>query len=245
MISNRQKIIVVLIVVLAVLLYFAPKTPNESKEKIQEEVIANNEDFAASFQEALKKATSEQKGLFNRIQEGLIKAQRENTEKSWMTSSDDFLRGARFIQDDNKATLYKGAINGYRKVLELNPNNLSAKTNLGTAMVESASLLGKQPMEGISLLREVIQKDSNNIEAILQLGLFSITSQQYSKAIERFNQILRIDSSKIYMYVYLGDTYIAMGDKLNAINNYEKYKSQVKDTLVKKDIEEYIKKLKQ
>lgn len=245
MISSRQKIIVLLAITLAVLLYFAPKTIPESKEKLQAEAIADNADFNTSFQEALKKATSEQQGLFSRIQEGLIEAQKENTEKAWVTSSDNFMRGARFVQDDSKATLYQGAINGYKKVLELNPDNLSAKTNLGTAMVESASLLGKQPMEGITLLREVIQKDSSNTEAILQLGLFSITSQQYSKAVERFNQILRIDSSKIDMYVYLGDTYVAMGDKQNAINNYEKYKNLVKDTLIKKDIEEYIKKLKQ
>ena len=106
-------------------------------------------------------------------------------------------------------------------------------------------MTGIQPMKGITLLREVIQKDSNNIDANLQLGLFSVTSQQFSKAIERFNRILRIDSTHIDMYVYLGDTYIQMGEKQKAIESFENYKTRVKDTLIIKDIGEYIKKLKQ
>ena len=140
--------------------------------------------------------------------------------------------------------LYKGAINGFEKALGFNPDNLLAKINLGTSIVKSSALLGNQPMKGITLLREVIQKDSNNIEANLQLGLFSVSSQQFDKAIERFQRILRIDSTHIDMYVYLGDTYLTMGEKQKAIESYENYKIRVKDTLIIKDIDEYIKKLK-
>jgi lipopolysaccharide biosynthesis regulator YciM len=106
-------------------------------------------------------------------------------------------------------------------------------------------MLGTQPMTGITLIREVVASDSANIEANLQLGLFSVTSRQFDKAIERFQKILRIDSTHIDMYVYLGDTYLTMGEKQKAIESYENYKIRVKDPLIVKDIDEYIKKLKQ
>ena len=240
MISSKQKLVILLSVVLAVLLYFAPKMASEAKQTEK-----TDSDFATSFEDAMKNVPAEQKEIFNRIETSLRKAKTDNNEQSWFASATDFLKGARLIQDDKKTTLYKGAIHGFEKTLEFNPDNLSAKTNLGTAIVESSSLLGNQPMKGITLLREVIQMDSNNIEANLQLGLFSVTSQQFGKAIERFNRILRIDSSHIDMYVYLGDTYLTMGDKPKAIESYENYKTRVKDTLIIKDIDQYIKKLKQ
>ena len=225
---------------LAVLLYFAPKLPSEAKQEAKESA-----DFTASFENALKTASSDQKDIYDRLQKGLIKAQTDNNEEAWLASANDFLKGARLVPDDKKAPLYKGAINGFEKVLGLDPGNLPAKTSLGTAIVESSSMLGNQPMKGITLLREVIAKDSNNIDANLQLGLFSVTSQQFDKAIERFKRILRIDSTHIDMYVYLGDTYLTMGQKDKAIDSYENYKTRVKDTLIVKDIDEYIKKLKQ
>ncbi|MBI4929952.1 MAG: hypothetical protein HY841_04255 [Bacteroidetes bacterium] len=225
---------------MAALLYFAPKIQSEAKQNEKE-----NSDFTSSFEEALKNAPSEQKDIFARLETGLKKAEADNNEQSWLASANDFLKGAQLIKSDKKATLYIGAIKGFEKALKFSPENLSIKTNLGTAIVESSSLIGNQPMKGITLLREVIQKDSNNIEANLQLGLFSVTSQQFQKAIERFNRILRIDSTHIDMYVYLGDTYIQMGEKQKAIESYENYKTRVKDTLIIKDIDEYIKKLKQ
>ena len=237
----RQKIIILLGVALAVLLYFAPKI---STEKKAEGDSKDNADFVSSFEEAKKSLSPEQKTIFDRVEKSLKKAETDNNEQSWLASAEDFLKGARLIQGDKKAVLYKGAMDGFEKVLALNPENLSAKTNLGTAIVESSSMTGTQPMKGITLLREVIQKDSNNIDANLQLGLFSVTSQQFDKAIERFKRILRIDSTHIDMYVYLGDTYIQMGEKKKAIENYENYKTRVKDTLIIKDIDQYIKKLK-
>lgn len=237
----RQKFIILLAVALAVLLYFAPKLPDK---KNSEGASAANAGFISLFENARKTLTSEEKKIFVHVENSLKKAEAEKTEMAWISSADDFLKGARLIQGDKKTVLYKGAIDGYEKALALNPENLSVKTNLGTVIVESSSLLGTQPMKGISLLREVIQKDSNNIEANLQLGLFSVTSQQFDKAIERFKRILRIDSTRMDMYAYLGDTYLQMGEKQKAIASYENYKARVKDTLIIKNVDQYIKKIK-
>lgn len=238
--NSRQILIVLLTVILAVLIYLAPKQGAEKKAE-----PATEGDFSVRLDEARKKASPEQVKIFDRLDEKLKQAEKDNTEQSWQASSNEFLKAARYFQDANKAMLYKAAISGFEKVLALNPDNLSAKTGLGSAIVEGSSVLGEQPMRGITLIREVIAKDSLNIEANLQLGLFSVTSRQFDKAIERFQRILRIDSTHIDMYVYLGDTYMSMGEKEKAIDSYENYKIRVNDTLVSKDIDEYIKKLKQ
>lgn len=268
----KQKLVIILSIVLAVLLYLAPK-------QLQEEQTIIAADYSSLIEEAKKNLAPEKKTAVEKLEKEAIEekevknkiilldslrkfwlhnkhpaiyaaygksvAEVANTEQDWMAAADDFMKAGRFSKDANKATMYKGAIECYEKTLAMNPANLSAKTKLGTCYVESASLLGNQPMKGISLLREVIGQDSTNIEANLQLGLFSVTSQQFDKAIDRFRRILKIDSTHIDMYVYLGDTYIQMGDKANAIENYENYRKRVKDSLIVKDIEEYIKKLKQ
>ncbi|TAL56328.1 MAG: hypothetical protein EPN85_15085 [Bacteroidetes bacterium] len=238
--SSKQILIILLTVVLAVLIYLAPKMSSGKKAAPD-----TGGDFSAQFEEAKKSLSEEQKRIFERLEEKLHRAEKDNNEQSWQTCGNEFLKAARFFQDANKVVLYKGAISGFEKVLALNPKNLSAKTSLGSAIVEGSSVLGIQPMAGITLIREVVAADSANIEANLQLGLFSVTSRQFDKAIERFQRILRIDSTHIDMYVYLGDTYMTMGEKQKAIDSYENYKTRVKDTLIIKDIDEYIKKLKQ
>ena len=272
--TSKQKLIILLAVVLSVLIYFAPKLPSEKKQEVSE-----NSDYSSLIAEAKKNLSAEQRSVVDKLQNqasneeagnkkvilydslkniwlsyknpymyavyGQSVAEIDNTEKSWLNAADAFMKAAKFSNDANKANLYKSAIKDFGKVLAMNPDNLSAKVKLGTCYVESASLLGNQPMTGITLLREVLQKDSTNIEANLQLGLFSVTSQQYDKAIARFQRILRIDSTHIDMYVYLGDTYLSMGKKKEAIESYENYKAKVKDTLIVRNIDNYIKKLKQ
>ena len=231
--------LVLLAVVLGMALYFVPTKPPAQTLSDEEK------DFSSSLENEGKKISGEQKIFFQSLEKKYADAVSLNTETAWLDAASGFLKGARFSQNDSKALYYKGAIVCFEKALEINPGNISAKTNLGTCIVESSALLGIQPMKGINLLREAVQQDSANIDAHLQLGIFSVTSRQFDKAIERFEKILTIDSSRIDMYVYLGDTHRAMGDKPKAIESYERYKSQVADTLIQNDIEEYIKKLKQ
>lgn len=203
-------------------------------------------DFTKSFEEAMKRIPQSdgRKDIFDLLKQGLANAQTVNNESSWMASADDFFKEARVLNDELKTILYKGSIMGFEKVLEFNPGNLTAKARLGASYVESASLLGNPPMKGIAILREVVKQDSNNIEANLQLGLFSVSSQQFDKAIERFNRILKIDSTQVDMYAYLGDVYMQMGNKPKAIESLENYKNRVKDNVTIRNIDNYIKKLK-
>lgn len=49
------------------------------------------------------------------------------------------------------------------------------------------------PMRGIGLLKEVLEEDPNNVQALYYLGVFSIQSGQYDKGVGRFQSILTIE----------------------------------------------------
>ncbi|MAJ50624.1 MAG: hypothetical protein CMB82_03285 [Flammeovirgaceae bacterium] len=90
-----------------------------------------------------------------------------------------------------------------RKVLTLitqrEADNLSAKTKLAMTLV-----ITENPMSGIMMLREVIEKDPENREALLSLGLLSVQSGQYERGVERFKKLLTLKEDDYEAMLYMG-----------------------------------------
>jgi cytochrome c-type biogenesis protein CcmH/NrfG len=141
---------------------------------------------------------------------------------------------------DLRPLLIDKSISAYTRAMELNPKNLSYKTQLGTCLVEGSS----NPMQGISYLREVLKEDSLNLEAHMQLGVFAIKSKQYDKAVNRFTTVLKIKPDYLEAYLYLGESQANMGKKEEAIKTLEKFKSLSNDTLITAEVDQFIKQLK-
>ena len=83
----------------------------------------------------------------------------------------------------------------------------NAQENINkTNSIESALELleGNNPMEGVFMLREILEKEPKNTQALYYLGGLSIQTAQYENAINRFNQIIAIDSSDKKAYLQLG-----------------------------------------
>jgi lipopolysaccharide biosynthesis regulator YciM len=90
-----------------------------------------------------------------------------------------------------------------RKVLTLitqkEVDNISAKTKLAMTLV-----ITENPMSGIMLLREVLEKDPKNREALLNLGLLSIQSGQYERGVERFEKLIALKEDDYEAMLYMG-----------------------------------------
>ena len=99
-------------------------------------------------------------------------------------------------------------------------------------------------MQGITLLREVVTANPDHEYAQLNLGLLSMKSGQYDKAIERFTRVLEINPARIDMYVYMGDAYARLGDNQKAISNLEMFTNLSGDREVVADVQNYINELK-
>jgi len=165
--------------------------------------------------------------------------------KDWYSAADRYLMATRFVKEtDQKIQLYESAKSAFEKTLQIEPENLDAKAGLGVSYVESAQLEGQPPMKGITLLKEVVAKDSTHINAQLNLGYFSVQSGQFDKAIERFETVKRIKPDFIEVYLDLADTYEKMGNKTEAIKNLEVYKSRLTDPVLIGEVEKYINELK-
>lgn len=170
------------------------------------------------------------------------KAKAVPTENNWLLAGDNYFKAFRLSKNQSKS-LIKGAVSSYEKVLALNSANLKAQTALGVAYVEGASVLGVMPMKGIGMLKEVLNSDPKNVDALTNLGYFAIQSGQYEKAIERFNTVLAIDSLNAEAYIYLTDVYLSQNQVQEGIKTLEKYKSLVNDPLAKQQVDEYIEEL--
>jgi len=153
----------------------------------------------------------------------LSKAARlENSEKSLTFAARNFFEVSREMNVPSiKGWMTEEAEALYNSALAINPANDSAKVGLGAVILFSGT---HSPMEGIKMIREVAEKDSTNMYAQFMLGYGAVISQQWDKAIERFNKVIRHEPENAEVVLLLAETYEQKGDKANARKWYLKAK---------------------
>jgi cytochrome c-type biogenesis protein CcmH/NrfG len=257
-VKKTQLLIIVAAVVLSVLLYFAPKHPDASADEKAESTSGNNAETIERFVNLAKgnlsadlKPKAEDKNndtlisFWDKNKRPDIAAfyfeKKASSATDWFKSGDRYYYSVRFIKDpDEMPVLYSSAMRCYEKGLKLEPNNTEAKIMLASCMVEGSS----DPMKGITLLREIEKTDSNNVTLQLNFAFFSVRSQQWDKAVRRFEKVIQIDSTYIEAYLHLADAYEQMGQKYKTIEALEKYRSKTDDALSREEIGKYIEQLK-
>ncbi|MEO6833148.1 MAG: tetratricopeptide repeat protein [Chitinophagaceae bacterium] len=128
------------------------------------------------------------------------------------------------------------AVKYLNEALALNPNNDTTKLALATAYIEGTGA----PMAGVSILREMITKNPDNIPANLLLGRLSIQSGQYDKAVERLEHVLTLDPKNREALYFLGEAQKGKGENDKAIATFRKLEGIVNNPDFTKDLEEYI-----
>jgi len=81
---------------------------------------------------------------------------------------------------------------------------------------------GPNPMEGITILRELIAKDSNNVDAHYYLGLFSVRSGQMDKAMSRFRKVLDLRPFDIRYQIEVGYQLFRLDSITRALQCFER-----------------------
>jgi len=139
-----------------------------------------------------------------------------NSEKVWFGMGKNFFDAEQTVTDQPTYNYFLSlSSKALAKVLEMDPgSNLEAMTDQAVNILESNT---QAPMEGVGLLRKVVQIDPDNRKALNYLGLFSMQSKQYDKAVERFEHLVKLgpDNNPDYPYYYrsLGQAYEATGKK--------------------------------
>jgi len=149
-------------------------------------------------------------------------AERKPDEKHWINAAFRYFDAFKISADSTfrKMNVEK-AIASYKKVLEINPKNLDAKTDLGICYAEGTN----SPMQGIMMLREVVQENPKHEMALFNLGVLSIKSGQYDKAVDRFEKVLEVNPNNKEARFLLGRTYLSMGKSDLALQNLQMIKN--------------------
>ena len=67
-------------------------------------------------------------------------------------------------------------------------------------------------MKGILQMRSLSEKYPDNADLQWNMGLFSIQSGQYEKAVARFENVINIDAQRLDAYMQLAISYLALKD---------------------------------
>lgn len=163
----------------------------------------------------------------------------ENTYPNWIKVGDRFTDAYQNTQDSLiQPALVQKAIFAFNKAVALNPASLDAKTGLGIAYVSGTG----SPMQGITLLLGVVKQDPNNVKANMNLGLFSMKSGQFEKAINRFKTVIA-QKPQPEAWFYLASSYENLGMKDEAITAYLKSKELAAEPSLSKFIDGKIQEL--
>lgn len=152
-------------------------------------------------------------------------AEKEPSLENWMKAGDLYTESYQHFTDTVMApVLVERAKRSYEEVLKLDEKNIDARTGLGTAMVN-----GPAPMAGITMLLDIVKEDPTNLKANYNLGLFSMRSKQFDKAVDRFNTVLKQTPNNAEVWFYLATSYENIGLKSDAISAFQKSKELAAD----------------
>lgn len=156
------------------------------------------------------------------------------TEANLLKTGDLYYEAYGFAVDNQKlANLGKKTREFYQKALDGNPNLLAAKANMAMTYVTTET-----PMQGIMLLRDVLKEDPTNELALFNMGLLSMRSGQYNRAVERFQAILSSHPDNTKAQFYLAISLSEMGRKDEARKLLAKVKEREKDPTIQAAIKE-------
>jgi tetratricopeptide (TPR) repeat protein len=166
-------------------------------------------------------------------------ARLENSEKSLTFAAHLFLENLRNESSD-QLRLWKAlqAKDLFERSLRINDKNDSTIVGLGACYIFGN--IADNPMEGILKVRQVTDKDSNNVFANMVLGHGSFISGQYDKAIDRFGKVVVIHPSNLEAVLMLAEVYERKADKTNAIKWYSNAKQITNNPDLKTALEKRI-----
>jgi tetratricopeptide (TPR) repeat protein len=159
-----------------------------------------------------------------------------NTEEGNLFASEIYFRAFNLSNDKVNAAKYASASREILTgILEENPDDFDIQTKIALTLVAS-----ENPMKGILMLREVSEKDPNNWGANFNLGLLSIQSGQYEKAVERFEKLIVIKSDDVQANFYLGVSLLELEKFEEANNIFTKVKQLSSDPTVLSAVDGYL-----
>ncbi|MES2479308.1 MAG: tetratricopeptide repeat protein [Bacteroidota bacterium] len=166
-----------------------------------------------------------------------LEAKLEKSEKKLTFAAQLFLDLARKEHSAELQTWEaSNAIACFDQILKLNPSNDSARLALAECYFGTG-----EAMKGVVLVKEITAKDPENKAANLLLGQQGLISQQFDKAKQRFETVLKNDPKNVEAMLGLAEALKGLGETQKAKALLEDCKKIINNPAFAKDIDEYIK----
>jgi len=168
-------------------------------------------------------------------------ARLENSEKSLTFAAHLLLSSLEDDHNSDQALMRWKALQAkdlFERSLRINPDNDSSKVGLGACYLFGS--ISQTPMEGINMIREVTERDSTNIFALMMMAKGAFISGQFDKATGRLKTVCRLQPDNIEAILLLADVYERTGDKPGAAEWYKKSLLYVKQPEARTAIEKRI-----
>ena len=166
-------------------------------------------------------------------------AEASETDSSFKQALDLYYQAFTFALDESRARTLGKKVRYYGEaMLRKNPAALEAKSQMAMTYLTTA-----EPMKGIQMLREVVAEDENNELALYNLGLLSMQSGQYDKAVDRFGRVVELNPDHLQAQFFLGVSYFETGKKKKARKQFERIKTLSDDPEVLANADNYLNKL--
>lgn len=161
-------------------------------------------------------------------------ANKVNDENSWYRAGQKYYEFSALTEDTGMMIYATNkAIYSFEKVVALNENNIEAKNSLAICYIKDDLDI----MKGVQILKDIVNRDSTNIQANYTLGMLSMRSGQMDKAVQRFETLTKLNPTNPDFYYFLGQCYMSLENKNQAIKAFETFQKLVPDMDAKKNIE--------
>lgn len=159
---------------------------------------------------------------------------------SWVEAGDKLYNSYKNYSDTLVTNnLLTFALASYETALESNKEDIAVRMKLAEAYVESP-----KPMDGIVIMREILDSLPNYTPALMTLGRLSLQTGQYDKAKERFVKILETNPVNTEALYFLALAEEGLGNIEECIRLLEVCKNLVNIPDFSKEIDEFITELK-
>ena len=166
-------------------------------------------------------------------------AQSFSTVSHWQKAGDAYFEAFTFALDRAKVNMLgQKARSAYELVLEQQPNNFDVKHNVAMILVSSSN-----PMQGIMMLREIIQSDPSNEKVLVSMGRMSINTGQFENAVMRFETLISYYPEHMEGNFFLGVCYYETGQSVKAKAQFEKVKTLGASEQILTAVNEYLEKI--
>lgn len=157
----------------------------------------------------------------------------------WQKAGDAYFEAFTFALDKPKIDFLGGkAREIYQKILEEQPDNYDVKHNLAMTYVSSSN-----PMQGIMMLREILEEDPDNQRTLMSMGRMSIQTNQFDNAVERFETYVRYYPQDVEGNFFLGVCYYEIGQLVKAKAQFNKVKELGADEQIITAADEYLERI--